>query len=87
MRISSIAAAARVGIAVMFLLMQGHAAQAAEITLVSSLGMKVMLGDLIPDFERATGHKVTAVYGAPAPMKARAEAEPVDLVVLPVHFT
>lgn len=59
------------------------ASQAAEIQLVSSLGMKVMLGDLIPDFERATGHKVTIVYGAPGPMKARAEAEPVDLVVLP----
>lgn len=56
---------------------------AAELKLVSSLGMRVMVGDLITDFERATGHKITAVYGAPAPMKARAETEPVDVVVLP----
>ena len=58
--------------------------QAAEIKLMSSLGMRVMLTDLITDFERATGHKVTAAYGAPGPIKTRiAEGEPVDVVVLP----
>ena len=57
--------------------------QAAEIKLMSSLGMRVMLTDLIADFERATGHKVTATYGAPGPIKARAGSELVDVVVLP----
>jgi molybdate transport system substrate-binding protein len=58
--------------------------QAAEIKLMSSLGMRVMLTDLIADFERATGHKVTAAYAAPGPIKTRiAEGEPVDVAVLP----
>ena len=58
--------------------------QAAEIKLMSSLGMRVMLTDLIADFERTTGHKVTAAYGAPGPIKTRiADGEPVDVAVLP----
>ena len=46
--------------------------QAAEIKLMSSLGMRVMLTDLITDFERATGHKFTTAYGAPGPIKTGA---------------
>ena len=58
--------------------------QAAEVKLMSSLGMRVMLTDLITDFERTTGHKVTAAYGAPGPIKTRiADGEPVDVAVLP----
>jgi molybdate transport system substrate-binding protein len=59
-------------------------AQAAEIKLMSSGGMKVMLTDLVTSFEHATGHKVTATYGAPGAIKDRiAAGEAVDVLVLP----
>src|SRR5262245_26887770 len=59
-------------------------AQAAEIKLMSSGGMKVMLTDLISSFERATGDKVTATYGAPGVIKDRiAAGEAVDVLVFP----
>ena len=43
--------------------------QAAEIKLMSSGGMRVALIALIPAFERATNHKVTATYGAPGTIR------------------
>jgi molybdate transport system substrate-binding protein len=59
-------------------------AQAAEIKLMSSGGMKVALGDLIPAFERTTKHKVLATYGAPGPIRDRILAgEPMDVLVFP----
>jgi molybdate transport system substrate-binding protein len=60
------------------------AAQAAEINLMSSGGMRVMLIDLTGAFERATQHKVTATYGAPGTIKGRITAgEPIDVLVFP----
>src|SRR5688572_8879417 len=51
---------------------------------MSSGGMKTMLTDLTAAFERATGHKVTATYGAPGTIRARVMAgEPMDLLVFP----
>jgi molybdate transport system substrate-binding protein len=58
--------------------------QAAEIKLMSSGGMKVMLTDLITSFERATGDKVMATYGAPGVIKDRiAAGDAVDVLVFP----
>jgi len=60
------------------------AAQAAEVTLMSSGGMKVMLIELTTAFEGATKHKVTASYGAPGAIRGRIMAgEPMDLLVFP----
>jgi molybdate transport system substrate-binding protein len=59
-------------------------AQTAEINLMSSGGMRVMLTDLTPEFERATQHKVMPTYGAPGTIKERIMAgEPMDVLVFP----
>jgi molybdate transport system substrate-binding protein len=58
--------------------------QAAEIKLMSSGGMKVMLVELATTFERATQHKVTAIYGAPGTIRDRVQGgELLDVLVLP----
>jgi molybdate transport system substrate-binding protein len=60
------------------------AAEAAEIRLMSSGGMKVALIDLIPAFERATNHKVAAIYGAPGAIRDRIlSGEAMDVLVFP----
>src|SRR5262249_17581355 len=59
-------------------------AQAAEIKLMSSGGMKVALIDLTPAFQKATRHKVTATYGAPGIIRDRVlGGEPMDALVFP----
>jgi molybdate transport system substrate-binding protein len=78
MRNLTFAAAAGLAIAL------ASAAQAAEIKLMSTGGMKVMLIDLATEFERATQHKVTATYGAPGVIRSRVAAgEPIDVLVFP----
>src|SRR5262245_30414360 len=67
-----------------FMASNGHA---AEIKLMSSGGLKVALIDLIPAFERATRHKITATYGAPSTIRDRVLAgEPMDVLVLPTPW-
>lgn len=74
MRISSLAAAAKIAIGVMFLLAQGHAAQAAEIKVLSVLGLKTSLDELGPQFERTTGHKLMIKYEVSAALKRQIDA-------------
>jgi molybdate transport system substrate-binding protein len=63
-------------------------ALAAEIRVMTSGGFTAAYKDLIPEFERATGHKVLTAYGAsmggaPDSIPSRiARGEPVDLVIL-----
>jgi molybdate transport system substrate-binding protein len=67
-----------------FAIALANTAQAAEINLMSSGGMKVMLIELTTAFERATGHKVTATYGAPGTIRSRIMAgEAIDVLVFP----
>jgi len=47
----------------------GMPAAAAEITLLSSVGVTAILEELLPQFERATGHKVVAHLGTAAATK------------------
>src|SRR4051812_45143151 len=47
----------------------GLPAAAAEITLLSSVGVTALLEELLPQFERATGHKVVAHLGTAAATK------------------
>ena len=57
----------KLGLAVAIVLLQGFAAQAAEIKLLSAGGIRQPLEQLIPQFERASGHKVAAQFmGGPA---------------------
>src|SRR5262245_3283569 len=58
-------------------------AQAAEIQVLCSNGLKAVMEDLAPQFERATGHKVVVKYGLAAGFKQQIEAgEAFDLAVL-----
>jgi molybdate transport system substrate-binding protein len=59
------------------------AADAAEIRVLCSNGLKTVMEDLVPKFEKATGHKVAVTFGLAAGFKQRIEAgEAFDLAVL-----
>ena len=58
-------------------------AQAAEIKLLASTAIKFAYLELLPQFETATGHKVTAAWSStPAIQKRIAGGEAADLVIL-----
>jgi len=59
------------------------AAQAAEIRVLCSNGLKAVMEDAAPQFERASGHKVVMKFGLAAGFKQQIEAgEAFDLAVL-----
>jgi len=61
-------------------------ATSAELKIFGSRVTKMVMGDMGPGFEQATGHKLTVVTDVAAVMKRRIEAnEPFDLAVL-VNF-
>ena len=60
MKIRSLVAAANIGF--MFLLVLGITAEAAEIKVLSAIGMQSVMEDLGPKFERATGHKLAITF-------------------------
>ena len=45
-----------------------------EIKLISTTALKTTLDEVVPEFERATGHKVTPSYG-PSPRLTRQIAD------------
>ena len=55
-----IAAAARIAIAIA--LMQAGGAYAAEIKVLSTMALRSVMEQLIPDFERASGHRIVIEY-------------------------
>jgi len=74
----------RIALTLFFAIVMVSGGQAAEIKLMSSGAMKVALIELIPAFERATNHKITANYPAPGVIKDRIVAnELVDVLVFP----
>jgi len=80
MRRRASAAAAAIGLA---LLTQGGAADAAEIKVVASVGVKAVLEELAPQFERAGEHKVKITFGTAVPLKRQIDAgESFDVVIL-----
>ena len=53
------------------------------IKLICTTALKTSLDELLPQFERTTGHKVEASYGPSAQLTKRlADGEPADAVVL-----
>jgi molybdate transport system substrate-binding protein len=71
--------AAAIGLAIML----APAASAAEIKVISSVGVKAALEELKPQFERATQHKLNITYGTTTPlMRQIAGGETFDVVVL-----
>ena len=69
---------------VMFLLLVGVAADAAELRVLSALAMQPVMDDLGPKFERATGHKLVVTL---APLggivKVVQEGGAGDVVIIP----
>src|SRR5690242_16062914 len=59
------------------------AANAAEIKLLSAVGVRSAVDVILPDFERTSGHKVTTIYGSAASLKTRIDGgESFDLAIL-----
>jgi molybdate transport system substrate-binding protein len=72
-----------VAIALLLILGWSSAADAAEIRVLCSNGLKAVMEDLAPQFERATGHKVVVTFGLAAAFKQQIEGgEAFDLAVL-----
>ena len=72
--------AAAIGLAVM---LAPVAAGAAEIKVISSVGVKAALEEIKPQFERATGHKLNITYGTAVPLKRQIDGgETFDVVLL-----
>ena len=71
------------GFVTMTVLAQPGVASAAEIKVLCSNGIKAVMEELVPQFERATRHTVTVTYGLSAVLKRHIEAgEPFDIAVL-----
>ena len=80
MRIHPFLAAAKIGFAL--LLVQGLAADAAEVKVIAGVAMRAMMGELGPQFERAMGHKLVIWYGHAGSIPRRIKAgEAFDLLV------
>ena len=80
MKTRSLVAAASIGF--MFLLMLGIKAEAAELKVLSAIGMQSVLEDLGPKFERATGHKLSISFAtAGAAVKRAQGGEAADVVI------
>src|SRR5215470_7529037 len=70
-------------IALVFTFGGPKAASAAEIHVLCSLGLKAVMEDLAPQFERATGNKVVMTFGLAAEFKQQIEkGEAFDVAVL-----
>ena len=59
------------------------AVNADEIRVLSSVGIKAVVDELAPQFEKATKHKVTTVFGLASALKTKIEeGEPFDVAIL-----
>ncbi len=81
MKITSFALLTNAGFALSLALCSG--AQAAEIKILSSNGVKTVLEELAPQFEKATKHKLLLNFAPAAELKAQIEkGESFDLAIL-----
>ena len=72
---------AAIGLAM--ILAAGTAADAAEIKVITSVGVKAILEELAPQFERASEHKLNITFGTAVPLKRQIDAgEAFDVVIL-----
>jgi len=81
MKMRSVVTASHVGF--MCLLMVGIAAEATELKVLSDNGMRGVMEDLGPKFERATGHKLAITFASTgAALKRVHGGETVDVVII-----
>ena len=72
-----------VGLGLLAVLAHASAADAAEIKVLCSNGLKTVMEELVPQFEQATKHKVVVKFGLAGALKQQIEAgEPFDIAVL-----
>ena len=78
-----IAVVARVGAGMLGISLAGGAANATDIKILSSVGMKAIMEELGPQFERTTGHKLVMSFGIANVLKRQIDAgEPFDVAIL-----
>jgi molybdate transport system substrate-binding protein len=71
------------GLVLSVMLADAGLADAAEIKVLCSNGIKAVVEELVPQFERATKHKVVVKYGLAAVLKQQIESgEPFDVAIL-----
>jgi molybdate transport system substrate-binding protein len=71
------------GLMFVSVLVQPSSVAAGEITVLCSNGIKTVMEDLVPKFEKATGHKVTIEYNLAAVLKQKIESGAAfDLAIL-----
>ena len=64
-------------------LVLASASDAAEIKVISSVGVKTVLEQLAPEFERTGEHKLKLIFGTAVPLKRQIEAgETADVIIL-----
>ena len=67
----------------MLLLVQAHTAPAAEIKVLSVVPLKSSLDELVPQFERASGHRLLITYDGSSQLKRKFEANaPFDVALI-----
>lgn len=72
-----------VACAVVAALLQTTAATAEEIRVLSSVGIKAVVDELAPQFEKATKHKVTTTFDLASALKTKIEGgAPFDVAIL-----
>lgn len=72
------------GLGCMFALMLGASAEAAELKVLSSVGFKGVMEDVVPRFEHATGHTLVITFATTGgAVKRVQEGEAADLVLIP----
>ena len=83
MKIRSVVTVANIGF--IFLLLVGIAVEAAEVKVLSVGGMRAVMKDLGPKFERATGHKLAITFGGNlgAVVKRVQDGDTADVVIMP----
>ncbi len=70
-------------ISFVLLLAQGTAAEAAEVKVIAGSAFSTALGELGPQFERTTGHKLVIQYGIAGALKRRLDGgEAFDLAII-----
>src|SRR6185295_14381074 len=81
MMIRSVSAVAKIAFVLLFA--HSAAADAAEVKLLSVVALGPALNELVPQFERTTGHKLAVQYGSSPTFKQQIEAgESFDLAIL-----
>jgi molybdate transport system substrate-binding protein len=65
---------AALGLMLVSMLVQPSSVAAGDITVLCSNGIKTVMEDLLPKFEKATGHKVTIEYNLAAVLKQKIES-------------